>query len=117
MELIDIIKFSILLFTSSIVLTVVIAFLYSKIRNQAKVKNTTNNKDLVQHKVKSSSQLLHRRNEQLRKPDIENKNKKNSLIRNHPKFNVLNGNQKADFTQNFKIDYRHNVFTKYEDSN
>ena len=117
MELIDIIKSSILLFISSIVLTVVIAFLYSKIRNQAKVKNTTNNKDFVQHKLKSSSQLLDGGDVQLRKLDLENKNKKNSLIRNHPKFKVVNGNQKADFTQNFKIDYRHNVFTDDEDSN
>lgn len=117
MELIDIIKSSILLFASSIVLTVVIAFLYSKIRNQAKVNISTNNKDLVQHKIKSSSQLLGGGNVQLRKSNFENKNEKNSLIRNHPKFKVVNGNQKADFTQNFKIDYRHNVFTKDEDSN
>ena len=117
MELIDIIKSSILLFISSIVLTVVIAFLYSKIRNQAKVKNTTNNKDLVQYKLKSSSQLLDGGKVQLRKSDLENKYKKNSLIRNHPKFKVVNGNQKADFSQNFKIDYRHNMFTEDEDSN
>ena len=117
MELIDIIKSSILLFTSSIVLSVVIAFLYSKIRNQAKEKIATNHKDLVKHKLKSSSQLLDGRNEQLRKLDFEKKNKKNSLIRNHPKFKVVNGNQKADFTQNFKIDYRHNVFADYDDSN
>ncbi len=117
MELIDIIKSSILLFTFSIVLTVVIAFLYSKIRNQAKVSISTNHKDLVQYKVKSSSQLLNGGNVQLRKSDFESENKKNSLIRNHPKFKVVNGNQKADFSQNFKIDYRHNVFTYYEDSN
>jgi len=30
---------------------------------------------------------------------------------------VVNGNQKADFSQNFKIEYRHNEFTDYEDSN
>ncbi len=117
MELIDIIKSSILIFTSSILLTVIIAFLYSKIRNQAKVKNTTNNKDLVQHKVKSSIQLLDGGNVQLRKLDFENQNNKNSLIRNHPKYKVVNGNQKADFSQNFKIEYRHNEFTDYEDSN
>ncbi len=117
MELIDIIKSSILLFTSSIVLTVLFAFLYSKIRNQAKVNIATNHKDLVQHKLKPSSQLLNRENVQLRKPDFENKNKKNSLIRNHPKFKVVNGNQKADFTQKFKIDYRHSAFTNYDDSN
>ncbi|MCH7724000.1 MAG: hypothetical protein IIA49_00270 [Bacteroidetes bacterium] len=117
MELIDIIKSSILIFTSSIVLSVLIAFLYSKIRNQAKVNIVANNKDLVQHKFKLSSQLLNRENVQLRKLDFEKQNNKNSLIRNHPKYKVVNGNQKADFTQNFKIDYRHNVFTNYEDSN
>lgn len=117
MELIDIIKSSILIFTSSILLTVIIAFLYSKIRNQAKVKNTTNNKDLVQYKVKSSIQLLNRGNVQSRKSDFKSKKVKNILIRKHPKFMVVNGNQKADFSQNFKIDYRHNDFTDYEVSN
>ncbi|MCZ6702243.1 MAG: hypothetical protein O6940_04290 [Ignavibacteria bacterium] len=117
MELIDIIKSSILIFTSSILLTVIIAFLYSKIRNQAKVKNTTNNKDLVQHKVKSSIQLLNKGNVQSRKSDYKSERAKNILIRKHPKFMVVNRNQKADFSQNFKIEYRHNEFTDYEDSN
>lgn len=117
MELIDIIKFSILIFTSSIVLSVIFSFLYSKIRNQAKVKQAGKQKHITQHRPNSSSRFLNRESVQLRKLDFERKNKKNVLNNNHPKFVVINDNQKADFTENFKIDYRHSKSTYYEDSN
>lgn len=117
MELIDIIKSSILLFSLLLLTIVLISFGLFKIRNQAKkkrlsVKKSTEEKILPIDvgKVKKLNIVQ----EELHSEEKYRAAKKNL---NNQKFVVINKNIKSSPVRNFRVNYHPNVYKFYGDLN
>jgi len=117
MELIDIIKSSILLFSLLLFTIVFISFGLFKIRNQAKekrlsVKETKDKKILPidTRKVEKSN---------IEQEDSHSEEKYVAVEKkiNDEKFVVINENIKSDLVRNFRVNYHPNVYKFYGDLN
>ena len=117
MELIDIIKSSILLFSLLLITIVFISFGLFKIRNQAKekiltVKKSTEKKILLMDEEKFEKLNLERE-------ELPSKEKYEAVEKNidNEKFVVINQNIKSAPIRNFRVNYHPNVYKYYGDLN
>jgi len=117
MELIDIIKSSILLFSLLLLTIVFISFGLFKIRNQAKEKRL-NAKKLTDKKILP---IDARKAEKLniKKEELHSKEKYLAVEKNkdNEKFVVINKNVKSPSVRNFRVNYHPNVYKFYGDLN
>jgi len=117
MELIDIIKSSIILFSVSLIIVLIISFGIFKIRNQAKKKN-------VYRKKQSQTEIMKTNktdSNQLYKP-ANGKSSLNLLSENYSnqnqnKFEVINKKWESNLARSFRVNYHPNVYKYYEEFN
>lgn len=115
MELIEIIKSSILLFSLALIVIVIISFGLFKLRNQAKKKRLTEREE-------ENRKFLHDNQsgeKKLKSKSDESNQKTESIsaikIKNSERFIVVNEKQKNLSTQGFRINYHPNVYKFYEE--
>ncbi len=117
MELIDIIKSSILLFSLLLLTIVFISFGLFKIRNQAKDKRLTvkksTEKEILPIDVEKAKEL-NIEQEELHTGDKYVAGKKNI---DGEKFVIINENIKSAQVRNFRVNYHPNVYKFYGDLN
>ena len=115
MELIDIIKSSILLFSIVLLTIVFISFGLFKIRNQAKVKRLTAMKSAEKKLLPKDEEKVKKLNlKQEELPSIEKYEAVEKNIDNE-KFVVINKNIKSAPAQKFRVNYHPNVYKFYGD--
>lgn len=117
MELIDIIKSSILLFSLSLLTIVLISFGLFKIRNQAKKKRLTVKKSTEGKFLPMDVEKVKRLN--IVKEDLHTEEKYAAAEKNinNEKFVVINKNIKSASVRNFRVNYHPNVYKFYGDLN
>ncbi len=117
MELIDIIKSSILLFSLLLLTIVFISFGLFKIRNQAKEKRLTVKKSTEKKILLMDEEKFERLN--LEQEELPSKEKYEAVKKNlnNEKFVVINENIKSTPVHNFRVNYHPNVYKFYGDLN
>jgi hypothetical protein len=117
MELIDIIKSSILLFSLLLLTIVFISFGLFKIRNQAKEKRLTVKKSTEKNILPISEENVEKLN--LEQEELPSKEKYEAVKKNidNEKFVVINENIKSAPLHNFRVNYHPNVYKFYGDLN
>ena len=117
MELIDIIKSSILLFSLLLLTIVFISFGLFKIRNQAKEKRLTVKKSTEKNILPIGEDNVEKLN--LEQEELPSKEKYEAVKKNihNEKFVVINENIKSAPLHNFRVNYRSNVYKFYGDLN
>ncbi len=117
MELIDIIKSSILLFSLLLLTIVFISFGLFKIRNQAKEKRLTvrksKEKKILPMDVNKAEELIIEQQEL----HTEEKNVDDEKNIDNEKFVVINEDIKSAPVRNFRVNYHPNVYKFYGDLN
>ena len=117
MELIDIIKSSILLFSLLLLTIVFISFGLFKIRNQAKDKRLTIKKSADKKFLPKDEGNVEKLN--LEQEELPSKEKYEAVQKNidDEKFVVVNQNIKFAPVRNFRVNYHPNVYKFYGDLN
>lgn len=117
MELIDIIKSSILLFSLLLLTIVFISFGLFKIRNQAKDKRLTIKKSTDKKFLPKDEEKVEKLN--LEQEELPFKEKYEAVQKNidNEKFVVVNQNIKFAPVRNFRVNYHPNVYKFYGDLN
>lgn len=117
MELIDIIKSSILLFSLLLITIVFISFGLFKIRNQAKEKILTVKKSTEKKILLMDEEKFEKLN--LEQEEFPSKEKYEAVEKNidNEKFVVINQNIKSAPIRNFRVNYHPNVYKYYGDLN
>jgi len=117
MELIDIIKSSILLFSLLLLTIVFISFGLFKIRNQAKDKILTIKKSTDKKFLPKDEEKVEKLN--LEQEELPFKEKYEAVQKNidNEKFVVVNQNIKFAPVRNFRVNYHPNVYKFYGDLN
>ncbi len=117
MELIDIIKSSILLFSLLLLTIVFISFGLFKIRNQAKEKRLTVKKSTEKNILPIAEENVEKLN--LEQEELPSKEKYEAVKKNidNEKFVVINENIKSAPLHNFRVNYHPNVYKFYGDLN
>ncbi len=117
MELIDIIKSSILLFSLLLITIVFISFGLFKIRNQAKEKRLTVKKSTEKNILPIGEENVEKLN--LEQEELPSKEKYEAVEKNidNKKFVVINQNIKSAPIRNFRVNYHPNVYKYYGDLN
>jgi hypothetical protein len=117
MELIDIIKSSILLFSLLLLTIVFISFGLFKIRNQAKEKGLTTKKSTEKKILPTDTRKVEKLN--IKQKELNSKEKYTSVENNKDdeKFVVINENIKSTPVRKFCINYHPNVYKFYGDLN
>ncbi|GEM_PF-1829093 len=117
MELIDIIKSSILLFSLLLLTIVFISFGLFKIRNQAKDKRLTIKKSADKKFLPKDEENVEKLN--LEQEELPSKEKYEAVQKNidNEKFVVVNQNIKFAPVRNFRVNYHPNVYKFYGDLN
>lgn len=117
MELIDIIKSSILLFSLLLLTIVFISFGLFKIRNQAKDKRLTIKKSTDKKFLPKDEEKVEKLN--LEQEELPSKEKYEAVQKNidNEKFVVVNQNIKFAPVRNFRVNYHPNVYKFYGDLN
>ena len=117
MELIDIIKSSILLFSLLLLSIVFISFGLFKIRNQAKERRLTVKKFTEKKLLPIAEEKVEKLN--LKQKELPSKEKYETAEKNidNEKFVVINKNIKSAPVQNFRVNYHPNVYKFYGDLN
>ncbi len=115
MELIDIIKSSILLFSLLLLTIVFISFGLFKIRNQAKEKRLTVKKSTEKKFLPIDEEKVEKLN--LEQEELPSKEKYEAVEKNidNEKFVVINKNIKSAPAQKFRVNYHPNVYKFYGD--
>ena len=115
MELIDIIKSSILLFSLVLLTIVFISFGLFKIRNQAKEKKISVKKSAEKKLLPKDEEKVKKLN--LKQEELSSKEKYEAVEKNidNEKFVVINKNIKSAPAQNFRVNYHPNVYKFYGD--
>ena len=117
MELIDIIKSSILLFSLLILTIVFISFGIFKIRNQAKEKRLNAKKPTVKKILPIDAKKVEKLNIKQQELHSEEKYVDVEKNRDDQKFVVINENIKSKPIRNFRVNYHPNVYKFYGDLN
>jgi hypothetical protein len=117
MELLDIIKSSILLFSLLLLTIVFISFGLFKIRNQAKDKRLTVKKSTDKNFLPIDEEKVEKIN--LEQEELPSRKKYETVEKNidNKKFVVINENIKSAPLQNFRVNYHPNIYKFYGDSN
>lgn len=117
MELIDIIKSSILLFSLVLLTIVFISFGLFKIRNQAKEKKISVKKSAEKKLLPKDEEKVKKLN--LKQEELSSKEKYEAVEKNidNEKFVVINKNIKSAPAQKFRVNYHPNVYKFYGDLN
>jgi len=117
MELIDIIKSSILLFSLVLLTIVFISFGLFKIRNQAKEKRLTVKKSTEKKFLPIDEEKVETLN--LEQEELPSKEKYKAVEKNtnNEKFVVINENINSAPVQTFRVNYHPNVYKFYGDMN
>jgi hypothetical protein len=117
MELIDIIKSSILLFSLLLLTIVFISFGLFKIRNQAKEKRLSVKKPTDKNNLPIDTRKVEKLN--IVKEELHSREKYVAVEKNrdNEKFVVVNENIKLDPVRNFRVNYHPNVYKFYGDLN
>ena len=115
MELIDIIKSSILLFSLVLLTIVFISFGLFKIRNQAKEKKISVKKSAEKKLLPKDEEKVKKLN--LKQEELPSKEKYEAVEKNidNEKFVVINKNTKSAPAQKFRVNYHPNVYKFYGD--
>ena len=115
MELIDIIKSSILLFSLVLLTIVFISFGLFKIRNQAKEKKISVKKSAEKKLLPKDEEKVKKLN--LKQEELSSKEKYEAVEKNidNEKFVVINKNTKSAPAQKFRVNYHPNVYKFYGD--
>ena len=115
MELIDIIKSSILLFSLVLLTIVFISFGLFKIRNQAKEKKISVKKSAEKKLLPKDEEKVKKLN--LKQEELPSKEKYEAVEKNidNEKFVVINKNIKSAPAQKFRVNYHPNVYKFYGD--
>ena len=115
MELIDIIKSSILLFSLLLLTIVFISFGLFKIRNQAKEKKISVKKYAEKKLLPKDEEKVKKLN--LKQEELSSKEKYEAVEKNtdNEKFVVINKNIKSAPAQKFRVNYHPNVYKFYGD--
>ena len=115
MELIDIIKSSILLFSLVLLTIVFISFGLFKIRNQAKEKKISVKKSAEKKLLPKDEEKVKKLN--LKQEELSSKEKYEAVEKNtdNEKFVVINKNIKSAPAQKFRVNYHPNVYKFYGD--
>jgi len=117
MELIDIIKSSILLFSLSLLTILLISFGLFKIRNQAKKKRLNVKKSTEEKILPIDIEKVKKLNIVKEELNPEGKNLAVEKNTNNEKFVVINKNIKSATVRNFRVNYHPNVYKYYGDLN
>jgi hypothetical protein len=117
MELIDIIKSSILLFSLALLVIVIISFGLFKIRNQAKKKRLTDSgetdrKFLPDNKEQVKELKINQVGTNLQTERFSSQN-----VKNTERFVVINQKPKSRSVKGFRVNYHPNVYKFYEEIN
>jgi hypothetical protein len=117
MELIDIIKSSILLFSLLLLTIIFISFGLFKLRNQAKDKRLTVKKSTDKNFLPIDEEKVEKIN--LEQEEMPSKEKYEAIEKNvdNEKFVVINENIKSAPVRNFRVNYHPNVYKFYGDLN
>jgi hypothetical protein len=117
MELIDIIKSSILLFSLLLLTIIFISFGLFKLRNQAKDKRLTVKKSTDKNFLPIDEEKVEKIN--LEQEELPSKEKYEAIEKNvdNEKFVVINENIKSAPVRNFRVNYHPNVYKFYGDLN
>jgi hypothetical protein len=117
MELIDIIKSSILLFSLLLLTIIFISFGLFKLRNQAKDKRLTVKKSTDKNFLPIDEEKVEKIN--LEQEELPSKEKYIAIEKNvaNEKFVVINENIKSAPVRNFRVNYHPNVYKFYGDLN
>ena len=117
MELIDIIKSSILLFSLLLLTIVFISFALFKIRNQAKEKRLNVKKPTGKKILPTDSRKVEKLN--IKQQELHSEEKYVDVEKNSDdqKFVVINENIKSKPIRNFRVNYHPNVYKFYGDLN
>ena len=117
MELIDIIKSSILLFSLLLLTIVFISFGLFKIRNQAKEKRLNVKKPTGKKILPIDTKKVEKLNIKQQELHSEEKYVDVEKNRDDQKFVVINENIKSKPIRNFRVNYHPNVYKFYGDLN
>ena len=117
MELIDIIKSSILLFSLLLLTIVFISFGLFKIRNQAKEKRLSVKKPTDKNILPIDARKVEKLNTKQEELHSEDKYVAVEKNRDNEKFVVINENIKSAPVRNFRVNYHPNVYKFYADLN
>ena len=117
MELIDIIKSSILLFSLLLLTIVFISFGLFKIRNQAKEKGLTTKKSTEKKILPTDTRKVEKLNIKQQELHSEEKHVDIEKNRDDQKFVVINQNLKSTSVRKFRVNYHPNVYKFYGDLN
>jgi len=117
MELIDIIKSSILLFSLLLLTIVFISFGLFKIRNQAKEKRLSVKKPTDKNILPIDARKVEKLNTKQEELHSEDKYVAVEKNRDNEKFVVINKNIKSTPVRNFRVNYHPNVYKFYADLN
>ena len=117
MELIDIIKSSILLFSLLLLTIVFISFGLFKIRNQAKEKRLNVKKPTDKKILPIDAKKVEKLNIKQQELHSEEKYVDVEKNRDDQKFVVINENIKSKPIRNFRVNYHPNVYKFYGDLN
>lgn len=117
MELIDIIKSSILLFSLLLLTIVFISFGLFKIRNQAKEKRLNVKKPTGKKILPIDAKKVEKLNIKQKELHSEEKYVDVEKNRDDQKFVVINENIKSKPIRNFRVNYHPNVYKFYGDLN
>ncbi len=117
MELIDIIKSSILLFSLSLLTILLISFGLFKIRNQAKKKRLNVKKSTEEKILPIDKEKVKKLNIVKEELHPEGKNLGVEKNTSNEKFVVINKNIKSASVRNFRVNYHPNVYKYYGDLN
>jgi hypothetical protein len=117
MELIDIIKSSILLFSLLLLTIVFISFGLFKIRNQAKEKRLNVKKPSDKKILPTDTRKVEKLN--IKQQELNSEEKYTSVENNKDdeKFVVINENIKSTPVRKFRVNYHPNVYKFYGDLN
>ena len=117
MELIDIIKSSILLFSLLLLTIVFISFGLFKIRNQAKEKRLNVKKPTGKKILPIDTKKVEKLNIKQQELHSEEKHVDVEKNRDDQKFVVINQNLKSTSVRKFRVNYHPNVYKFYGDLN
>jgi hypothetical protein len=117
MELIDIIKSSILLFSLLLLTIVFISFGLFKIRNQAKEKRLSIKKPTEKKTLPIDTKKVEKYNLEQEELHSEENYVDVEKNRDNEKFVVINENIKSAPDRNFRVNYHPNVYKFYGDLN
>jgi hypothetical protein len=117
MELIDIIKSSVLLFSLALVAIIIISFGLFKFRNQAKKKRLTGMEESGRKFLPDSTT----QGKKLKVKEDETKLKESQFssteVKNKERFVIVNEKPKFPSVQGFRVNYHPNVYKFYEEIN